>query len=111
MLRYVKAAELNELSEGRGKRVVIEGTELALFRIQNQIYAVQNLCPHQQYSALHQGVVNGVELTCPMHGWVFDISTGQAKVGGGRLKRYSVKVNGNDVLLEVPDSEPDWAKK
>jgi nitrite reductase (NADH) small subunit len=109
MTRYVKAAELADFSGGRSKRVVIEETELALFLIDGQFYAVQNECPHQHYSALHEGILNGLELTCPMHGWTFNVSTGKAIVGGGRLKRYAVKVVGNDVLVEAPDSDPEWA--
>lgn len=109
MTRYVKAAELADFSGGRPKRVVIEETELAVFFIKGQFYAVQNECPHQHYSALHEGILNGLELTCPMHGWTFDVSTGQATVGGGRLKRYAVKVVGNDVLVEAPKRDPDWA--
>ena len=111
MIRYVKVAELTDFSGGRPKRVVIEETDVALFFIQGKFYAVQNECPHQHYSALHEGILNGLELTCPMHGWAFDVSTGQATVGGGRLKRYAVKVDGNDVLIEAPNPDPDWAQK
>jgi nitrite reductase/ring-hydroxylating ferredoxin subunit len=111
MIRYVKAAELTEISDGRPKRVVIEEMEVALFFIKGQFYAVQNECPHQRYSALHEGILNGLELTCPMHGWTFDVSTGQATVGGGHLKRYAVKVVGNDVLVEAPNAGPGWEWK
>jgi nitrite reductase/ring-hydroxylating ferredoxin subunit len=109
MIQYVKAAELAEFSNDRSKRVVINETELALFFIKGKFYAVQNECPHQHYSSLHEGILDGLELTCPMHGWTFDLSTGKATVGGGRLKRFAVKVEGNDVLVEAPGSEPDWA--
>jgi len=109
MTHYAKVAELTEFSSGRPKRVVVNETELAVFFIGGQFYAVQNECPHQHYSAMHEGILNGLELTCPMHGWTFDVSTGQATVGGGRLKRYAVKVVGNDVLVETPNPDPDWA--
>mgnify|MGYP001363653538 CR=1 FL=1 len=106
MIRYVKAAEMADFSSGRPKRVVIENTEVALFFIKGQFYAVQNQCPPQHYSAMHEGILNGLALTCPMHGWTFDVSTGHATVGGGRLKRYAVKVVGNDVLVEGPNPDP-----
>ena len=111
MVRYVKVAELSEFSGDRPKRIVVEEVEMAMFFVKGQFHAVQNECPHQHYSALHEGILNGVELTCPMHGWTFDITTGVSIVGGGRLKRYAVKVVGNDVLVETPNPEPDWAKK
>ena len=111
MIRYVKAAELTEFSGGHPKRVIVEDTEVALFFIKGQFYAVQNECPHQHFSSMHEGIVNGFEVTCPMHGWTFDLTTGQATVGGGRLKHYAVKVVGNDVLIEAPNPDPDWALK
>jgi nitrite reductase/ring-hydroxylating ferredoxin subunit len=46
-----------------------------------------------------------------MHGWTFDLASGQATVGGGKLKRFAVKVVGDDILVEAPSEEPDWAKK
>ena len=111
MILYAKVAELAEFSSGHPKRVVIEGTEVAVFFIEGKFFAVQNECPHQHFSALHEGILNGLELTCPMHGWTFDVSTGKATVGGGRLKHYAVKVVGDDVPVEAPNPDPDWALK
>jgi nitrite reductase/ring-hydroxylating ferredoxin subunit len=111
MNRFVKVAEVSEFSGTHPKRIIIENTELALFLINGQYYAVQNECPHQHYSALHEGILNGLEITCPMHGWAFDVSTGRATVGGGRLKCYAVKTEGNDILVEAPNPDPDWAVK
>jgi nitrite reductase/ring-hydroxylating ferredoxin subunit len=111
MIRYVKVGEVSDFAGGRPKRVVVENTELALFFVKGQFYAVQNECPHQHYSALHEGILNGLEVTCPMHGWTFDLATGRAIVGGGRLKSFAVKTSGNDILVEAPNPEPDWARK
>jgi nitrite reductase (NADH) small subunit len=111
MIRYVNAGKMSELAVGRPKRITVADIDLALFYIGGQFYAVQNECPHQHYSALHESIVNGLEITCPMHGWSFDLTTGKATVGGGRLKCYSVKVVGNDVLVEEPNPNPDWASR
>jgi nitrite reductase/ring-hydroxylating ferredoxin subunit len=46
-----------------------------------------------------------------MHGWMFDLWTGQAMVEGGRLKRHAVKVVGNDVLVEDLNPDPNRASK
>jgi nitrite reductase (NADH) small subunit len=107
---FVKVAELAEFAVRRSKRVTIENTDIALFVSEGEYFAVQNDCPHQHFSSLHDGILNGREITCPMHGWTFDLSSGKATIGGGKLKRYEVKVVGNDILVEVPSGEPDWAK-
>lgn len=111
MIRFVKVAVIGEFSARKSKRVTVEEVDIALFFVDGQCYAVQNDCPHQHFSALHEGILNGRELTCPMHGWTFDLSTGQPTVGSGRLKRYTVKVIGNDVLVEAPKTDPGWDKK
>ena len=111
MSRFVKVAETVEFSARRSMRVTIENVDIALFAVDGGFHAVQNDCPHQHFSSLHDGILNGREITCPMHGWTFDLASGQATVGGGRLKRYAVKVVGSDILVEAPSDQPDWVKK
>ncbi|HCA81982.1 MAG TPA: ferredoxin [Bacteroidetes bacterium] len=109
MTRFVKVAEVSDFAVKRSKRVTIENTDIALFAVGEQFLAVGNDCPHQHFSALHEGILHEHEITCPMHGWTFDLATGKATVGGGRLKTYAVKVIGNEIHIEAPTGEPDWA--
>ncbi|MCX6133732.1 MAG: Rieske 2Fe-2S domain-containing protein [Ignavibacteriales bacterium] len=111
MNRFVKVARTTDFGTRKSMRVTIENVDIALFSVDGAYHAVQNDCPHQHFSALHDGILNGAEITCPMHGWTFDLASGKATIGGGRLKRYSLKVVGEDILVEVPNDEPDWAKK
>ena len=108
---FVKVARTTDFATRKSMRVTIGNVDVALFAVDGVYHAVQNDCPHQHFSALHDGILNGGEITCPMHGWTFDLASGMATIGGGRLKRYAVKVVGNDILVEAPDDEPDWAKK
>jgi nitrite reductase (NADH) small subunit len=108
---FVKVAEVKDFAVRRSKRVVVDDVNVAIFAVDGTYHAVRNECPHQHFSALHDGILNGTQLTCPMHGWTFDLQSGQATIGGGRLKRYAVKVVGNDILIEAPDTEPDWIRK
>lgn len=111
MIRFVKVADAGDFALHKTKRVTVENIEIALFCVDGQYYAVQNDCPHQHYSALHEGILNGIEITCPMHGWTFDLSSGKPTVGGGKLKCYAMKVTGSDILVEAPSAEPEWAKR
>ena len=48
-------------------------------------------------------------ITCPLHGWIYDLKTGKALGGNGRLKTYQVYRDGDDVMLEKPEPvEPTW---
>ena len=107
---FIKVADVSEFSTRRSKRVTVNDVDIVIFAADGQFYAVRNMCPHQHFSNLHQGMLNGREITCPMHGWTFDLATGNATIGGGRLKRFGVKIVGSEIHVESPDDEPDWAK-
>jgi 3-phenylpropionate/trans-cinnamate dioxygenase ferredoxin subunit len=104
-MEFVKVARLSEIPLGRGKLIRLEGEEVALWRTEGQVYAINNVCPHQHFSMLHQGTVKGIELTCPMHGWTFSLDDGRATTGNGRARVYHVKVEGEDVYVEKPRRE------
>lgn len=89
-------------SAGRAVKVTVGEEEVALFRIGNEFFAVGNVCPHQHFSRIHEGALEGSVVTCPMHGWSFDLRSGACVNGSGSLKRYKVTPQGNDMLVELP---------
>ena len=64
-----------ELPEGAGKALVVNGHEIAVFRCRGVLYALQNQCPHEGGS-LAGGAVEGDEVSCPLHGYRFNLKTG-----------------------------------
>ena len=101
MSEFVNVARLSELSERQSKFIRIEDEEIALFKVDGKFYAINNVCAHQHFSMLHQGELNGLEVTCPMHGWTYSIETGKATSGSGCVKTYRVKIIGESVFIEV----------
>ena len=65
----------DEIREGSGKALVVNGREVAVFRCQGQLYALQNQCPHAG-GALAGGVIEADEVICPLHGYRFSVKTG-----------------------------------
>ena len=104
---FTNVADAEELTLRRMKRVVADGRDIALFSDGGRIFAVQNDCPHQHFSMLHEGELNECRITCPMHGWTFDLESGRATNGSGRLKRYAVKVADGRVWIGDRISEPE----
>ncbi len=98
---YIKVARVNDLHAQRGKLVVVDGEDIALFNREGRIYAIHNVCAHQHFSKLHEGEIDRLAVTCPMHGWTYDLLTGKAINGDGRVRTYNVRVEGNDVYVEV----------
>jgi len=70
-----------------------------LFRVGGEFFAVRNRCPHQQFERLHEGDVEGLTVTCPMHGWKFDLRTGASVNADGRLKVWKTELRGKDVVV------------
>jgi nitrite reductase/ring-hydroxylating ferredoxin subunit len=101
MRGFVKMATLDELPPGSAKEVEHEGRIYALFNVGGVISAIDGVCPHQG-GPLAEGRLEGTSVTCPWHGWRFDVRTGKTALGL-KIKQpvYEVKVEGQDVLVQV----------
>jgi nitrite reductase/ring-hydroxylating ferredoxin subunit len=99
---FLKATRLDDVTPARPLRVTVDNREIVIFKNLDEIFAVENLCPHQQYSIFHQSVPNGTTLTCPMHGWSFDLRTGKAIAGSGRVKVFEVKIENGEIFIRIP---------
>lgn len=75
---------------------------VALFNVAGTFYALDGVCPHAG-GPLGEGVLRGSTITCPWHGWQFDVCTGQNCLNP-RIQhtRFTVRVEGNDVVVETP---------
>jgi nitrite reductase/ring-hydroxylating ferredoxin subunit len=96
---FVKVATVGEIPEGAVKHIVVHDKPMALARVEGNFYAVNAVCPHMG-GPLASGKLNGRILTCPWHGWTFDVRTGQPDHPGGHsISAYEVRVEGDDVLV------------
>ena len=77
MPERVKIAVRSEVPSGAGKVVVALGRVLALFNVEGVFFAVDNSCPHRG-GPLGEGYLQGRVVTCPWHGWQFDVTTGES---------------------------------
>lgn len=101
MAGFVKMATLAELPVGSAKEVEHDGRIYAIFNVDGVISAIDGICPHQG-GPLSEGEINGTCVSCPWHGWEFDVRTGQSSLNG-KLKQpvYEVKVEGDEILVAV----------
>jgi nitrite reductase/ring-hydroxylating ferredoxin subunit len=93
--RFVKAAELSEVPPGTGKLVVGPFDKpIALFNVDGRVFAINHVCPHRG-GPLAEGRLTGTVVSCPWHGWTFDVTTGQPDHPGGHaVATYEVRVEG-----------------
>ena len=101
MGKFVKAAKKGDVPEGTGMVVEVDGKEVALFNKEGTFYAMDNTCRHQG-GPLGEGYLEGSSVTCPWHGWEYDITTGDCQTNpNARQAKYNVKVEGEDILIEI----------
>lgn len=97
----VKAAEASEIAVNQGKTVTVNGKSIALFNVGGKFCAIDNTCVHRG-GPLGEGDLQGTIVTCPWHGWQYDVSTGVSPVNPmAKVTSYPCKVDGADILVEV----------
>jgi len=99
----VRAASLEEVPTGRCKLTEVSGRRVVLARIGDQVYACADACSHRG-GPLSEGKLAGARLTCPWHGWMYDVRTGQCLLParGAAVATYPVRVDGDEIWVEVP---------
>lgn len=97
---FIEVAKVTDIKSGEGKALEVNGVALALFNVNGTFHALANTCPHRG-GPLGEGQLDGSTITCPWHGWQFDVTTGDNAFGAGGVKKYTVKVEGDKVLVEV----------
>jgi len=102
MAEFIKVATTGEIAPGQAKLVEVGGSEIALFNVGGSFHAIDNTCTHVG-GPLCEGEIDGVEVTCPWHGAVFDVTTGRVlgPPAAESVTRYNVRVNGSDLEVEV----------
>ena len=101
MREFVKAAKKDEIPADTGKCVEIKGKEVALFKIGGKVYAINHVCAHQG-GPLAEGGLDGNVVTCPWHGWQYDVTTGVCTFNDSiKQETFKVKEEGEDIFVEV----------
>jgi 3-phenylpropionate/trans-cinnamate dioxygenase ferredoxin subunit len=116
-------AEAAEIPVGERKLISVDGRSLGVFNVGGTFVSVLNVCPHA-LAPVCLGRVSGTTLpsepgeyrwgregevlTCPWHGWEFDLRTGTALTGGKlRLRLYPTEVENGTVFVRLPHRDPE----
>jgi nitrite reductase/ring-hydroxylating ferredoxin subunit len=75
-MSYTEVASSEEVRENAAHTARIDGVRLLLTRVEGQVRAIENRCPHLNLS-MARGKVDGKVITCPWHGSTFDVCTGE----------------------------------
>ena len=97
----VKVGTLDDFASGEGRVVDVRGHTLAIFNVDGRYFALDNRCPHRD-GPLGEGDLVGTIVSCPWHGWRWDVTTG-ANVNNPAVKVacYPVAVEDGAVFVEL----------
>ena len=101
MAVLTRVATKSEVPPGTGKVVEAGGKAIALFNCDGAFYAIENTSRHRG-GPLGEGMVSNKTVTCPWHGWEYDVTSGECQMDRSiKVQRFDVKVQGDDVLVAV----------
>ena len=93
----------DEIASGASAEVVAEGRIFAVFNVDGAFQVLDGICPHAG-GPLGKGTLNGSVVTCPWHGWQFDVATGQHCLNETLCQpRFPAEVIDGMVCIELPD--------
>lgn len=100
-MAFVRAAKATDVAAGRIREVQVGNTTVALANVGGSFYAISNTCLHRG-GPLGQGALEGKTVTCPWHGWQFDVTTGKASMNpSAGVACYPTEVRGDEVFVDV----------
>mgnify|MGYP002851860562 CR=1 FL=1 len=101
MSNRVRVASTSDLEAGTGTTVSAEGRNIALFNVDGAFYALDGDCPHMG-GPLGMGPLDGDSVMCPLHGWLFNVKTGESPTMPGlKTGCYECEVEGDDIFVKI----------
>jgi nitrite reductase (NADH) small subunit len=105
---FVLVGRVSDFAPGAGKMVTVSGRHVAVFRLGDEFFALDNMCLHRG-GPLCEGPITAKAatkeiVTCPWHGWSYEIRTGtmvqDPRVG---VSKHDVRIDGDEVAVRLTD--------
>ena len=100
-MAFARAAKAADVAAGTIREVQVGSTKVALANVGGTFYAISGTCLHRG-GPLGEGSLEGRTVTCPWHGWQFDVTTGKASMNPNNgVACYPTEVRGDEVFVDV----------
>jgi naphthalene 1,2-dioxygenase ferredoxin component len=102
---WVETVREAQVPQEEGLFVEAGGRRIALFRADDQIYAIDDTCPHTGDGQLSLGFLDGTVVECPLHQACFDVRSGKLLEGPATqdVRSYPVRIEAGAVLIQLGD--------
>jgi nitrite reductase/ring-hydroxylating ferredoxin subunit len=101
MMAFLRAARKDEVAPGSICEFQVAGKPVAVANVAGKFCALSSICVHQA-GPLGEGELDGNVVTCPWHGWQYDVTTGKVVTSPTLgVDTYPVEVRGEDIFVDV----------
>ena len=105
---FFEVCKIDELKEKVGKRFLVNDVDVALFKVNGKIYALENMCPHQHSPIIYDGFIEEDRVVCPAHGWEFNLEDGKLGEGRRGLITYEVIIEDGRIFVKAQEKSLKW---
>jgi len=103
MPEWINVFNVNALMNGENSVIDVDGTEVAVFKIDDQFYAIEDVCSHDG-TEIASGELDGDEIICPRHGARFCVKTGAVKSAPAYEDIHSYPVRIVEGKVQIKDN-------
>ncbi len=99
-MQWIPVCKVEDIQEDMPKPVEVNGKKIGVFQLEQQYFAIENVCPHA-YALLTDGFVEDGTVECPLHEAIFNIESGSLQSGPGcrDLCTYQVKIENQEIFV------------
>jgi nitrite reductase (NADH) small subunit len=100
-MAFLRASKKEEVPPGTIREFQLDGKTVAVANFDGKFFAINNVCLHRG-GPLGQGELAGKTVTCPWHGWQYDVTTGKVVMNPAvGVECYPVELRGDDLFVDV----------
>jgi len=98
---FIRTLRLEQVPPGAIQEFETDGKAIAIANVEGKIYAINGVCLHRG-GPLGEGELEGPIVTCPWHGWQYNVTTGRvAQNEAIGVDCYAVEVRGDDIFVDI----------
>ncbi len=98
---FERAAKISDVPAGAIHEVQVAGKAVALANVEGKFFAINNTCLHRG-GPLGQGALHDKTVTCPWHGWEYDVTTGKLVQNPNMgVACYPTEIRGEEVFVDI----------
>jgi len=100
-MAFLRAARTEDVPVGTIREFQVNGATVAIANVDGKLYAINNTCLHRG-GPLGEGELKGKVVTCPWHGWQYDVTSGKTTMNPAvGVQTYAIEIKGDDIYIDV----------